>query len=493
MTTVLRNIDTLRTQRITSVEDSHKSSLGQYLTPAGIAEFMASLLEKYGSKDETITMLDPGAGLGVLFSSFLEKKCAASFQGSVDIDAYEIDGTILPQLETVVKGFSALPNVHMQIIQKDFIKTTTYEICVGSNKTYSHIIMNPPYKKINSTSDYRHCLRDIGVETVNLYSAFLAVSICLLTPGGVVVAIIPRSFCNGLYFLPFRKFLLSHTELMHIHTFHSRKDAFKEESVLQENVIIVLRKGSKQASTVWISSSGGKHFEDFSEKSVQFRDVVKPDDEQYYIAIPTSVNNGKNGYTFFTLYKELGIEISTGPIVDFRMKEKLIANISDDSIPLLYPVHFKDGSFKWPVQSKKPNSIILTGLEKEKIAFQKGTYVLVKRFSSKEEKRRIQASFITEDDIDTAYFAVENHLNIIHTTKNGLDKNIAGGLFVFLNTQYFDDAFREFSGHTQVNATDLRNMKYPTREQLMKMGIKLFGNPQADNELIFKEVMNEYV
>lgn len=36
-----------------------------------------------------------------------------------------------------------------------------------------------------------------------------------------------------------------------------------------------------------------------------------------------------------------------------------------------------------------------------------------------------------------------------------------------------DEYFRQFSGHTQVNATDLRNLKYPSLSQLMAMGEKI--------------------
>jgi len=40
----------------------------------------------------------------------------------------------------------------------------------------------------------------------------------------------------------------------------------------------------------------------------------------------------------------------------------------------------------------------------------------------------------------------------------------------FLNTEAVDEAFRRFNGHTQVNATDLRNMKYPSRATLLAIG-----------------------
>ena len=313
MITGLKDIDMLRAKRIATVADSHKTTFGQYLTPAGIAEFMASLLERYETKENVISLLDPGAGLGILFSSFLEKKLAEQYQGSINIDAYEIDTTILPQLNEVIERFRNRSKIHTTIIQKDFIQTATYELCAGTHKTYSHIIMNPPYKKIASTSDYRSCLRDIGVETVNLYSAFVAVAVRLLALQGVVVAIIPRSFCNGLYFLPFRKFLLSKTELqVHIHTFKSRKDAFKDEDVLQENVIIVLRKGIQQQPHVCISSSGGKDFSDYAEHPVSFEDVVKPGDEQFYFSIPANGTNGNRSYNFSTTKTTLALKYRPG-------------------------------------------------------------------------------------------------------------------------------------------------------------------------------------
>jgi adenine-specific DNA-methyltransferase len=43
-------------------------------------------------------------------------------------------------------------------------------------------------------------------------------------------------------------------------------------------------------------------------------------------------------------------------------------------------------------------------------------------------------------------------------------------LAAFLNTTAVDDNFRRFNGHTQVNATDLRMMKYPSRPALIALG-----------------------
>jgi len=69
-----------------------------------------------------------------------------------------------------------------------------------------------------------------------------------------------------------------------------------------------------------------------------------------------------------------------------------------------------------------------------------------------------------------------------------LDKNTALGLFVFLNTQYVDTQFRRFSGHTQVNATDLKQLKYPTQIQFIQMAL-LFDQNKYNFDEIFEMVV----
>jgi adenine-specific DNA-methyltransferase len=65
----------------------------------------------------------------------------------------------------------------------------------------------------------------------------------------------------------------------------------------------------------------------------------------------------------------------------------------------------------------------------------------------------------------------ENHLNVFHSGKQGIPEDLARGLAVFLNSTALDEQFRRFSGHTQVNATDLRLLKYPSRETLTRLGV----------------------
>ena len=66
---------------------------------------------------------------------------------------------------------------------------------------------------------------------------------------------------------------------------------------------------------------------------------------------------------------------------------------------------------------------------------------------------------------------LENHLNVFHCRRKGIPESLARGLSVFLNSTQVDEQFRRFSGHTQVNATDLRLLKYPNREALTSLGV----------------------
>jgi len=337
---------------------------------------------------------------------------------------------------------------------------------------YSHAILNPPYKKINSNSAHRLALRRVGIETVNLYSAFVALAVAQAMRGGQIVAIIPRSFCNGPYYRPFRDFILERGAIRHMHLFESRSKAFKDDEVLQENIIIRLERSGQQGP-VKVSTSTDDTFADLVTHEYPFDQIVFPDDPERFIHVPTSPE--KNAIELSPAIRctmaELGIKVSTGPVVDFRLKEHLRDMPGEGTVPLLYPGHFSSDGTTWPIEGmKKPNAIELNA-DTQKWLYPSGFYCVVRRFSSKEEKRRIVANVVEPSAFgNVAMLGFENHLNLFHENKGGLPEALAHGLAVFLNTTAVDENFRRFNGHTQVNATDLRLMKYPRREALIELG-----------------------
>jgi len=167
---------------------------------------------------------------------------------------------------------------------------------------------------------------------------------------------------------------------------------------------------------------------------------------------------------------KLGLEISTGRVVDFRAQNYLRPFPEDKTAPLVYPCHFEDGFIHWPVESgKKPNAI-LSSPDTRDLLITSGYYVLTKRFTAKEERRRVVAAVYDPHLITAPLVGIENHLNYFHARGKGLSPSLAKGLALYLNSTLFDQYFRLFSGHTQVNATDLRKVRYPSLEQLLRCG-----------------------
>ena len=467
-----------------------KQELGQYFTPGHIADFMASLFPEEQGKE--VKILDPGAGIGILSCALAERISNEKWDvGDVGVDAYEIDGCLVEQLRSNIEEALAPIEGKTNVILGDFLSSIVSDMQQGRLPRYTHVIMNPPYKKIRAESKERGAARALGLETVNLYTAFMGAAILSTGNGGRIVAIVPRSFCNGTYYKPFRQFMLERCAVERIHLFGSRDTAFKDESVLQENVIVMLRKGGTQGNVV-VSHSADGSLKNIKMRTFLWNTIVARDDAEQYINIPSCDENVTTNSLdmFYGTIRDIGLQVSTGTVVDFRIRDALRKTPETDTVPLLYPVHFKNKRVCWPIESKKPNALKM-GKETEKMVLPRGYYVVVKRFSAKEEKQRIVASLVTPSDFTSSSIAFENHLNVFLQDKHGLDKDIAHGLVVWLNTTWLDEKFRLFSGHTQVNATDLRNLPYPSIDMLKSMGQRLESEKGEWSQQVFNKIAKE--
>ncbi len=474
-------LDQVRLEANRQLNPERKAKLGQFMTPESVAKFMAGL---FSQRTGAIRLLDAGAGVGSLTAAFLNRWGADDVCATV----YEIDRTLASYLRETLRAYGN-ERFEATVIDRDFIQEAVYKITMGRKGAgFTHAILNPPYKKINSDSEHRALLRAVRLETVNLYTAFVGLAIELMAIGGEIVAIIPRSFCNGLYYMPFREWMLARTSVEHIHLFHSRTSAFNDDEVLQENVIIKLVRGKKQGE-VTITTASDAGFLDLQAHDYPFAEIVHEGDEQKFIHVPVAPSHG--GLDGVPLaersLEEISLEVSTGPVVDFRLKQYLRENPEEGTVPLLYSTHFVNGKLEWPRQSKKPNAV-MDNPETRKWLYPKGFYTIVRRFTSKEERRRIVAHVVDPSAFRAHRLAFENHLNVFHSGKRGVDGNVAHGLAVFLNSTAVDDYFRRFSGHTQVNATDLRLLRYPGRRDLEKLGRWAQVQGNLTQELIDQQV-----
>lgn len=468
-------IDMRRELVSNATTSKHKSELGQYLTPGAIAEFMANMFAPMENQD--IRLLDAGAGIGGLTAAFVLRAAGEKVK-SIDCEIWELDTLLEHDLRITLKECqlkieSSGGKFNNNVIHEDFI-TSFYDLFSENKRSnQTHAILNPPYKKIHSSSRHRHALRALGIETTNLYSAFVALALMALDHGGQLVAITPRSFCNGTYFRPFREYIFRTASLDKIHIFESRTDAFKGDDVLQENVIFHLTKGKPQGE-VKITSSIDSTFSNIKESTVPFTEVVSPSDREMIMHLELGATSEKYRHATPFIYnlEELGLSVSTGPVVDFRMREHLCDELQQGIAPLIYSHNFENGNILFPKPGKKKPSSILVNEHTEKWLMPNGNYLLVRRLSSKEEKRRIIPAVFQASKFNFTKIGFENHLNIFHFQKKGLELDVVKGLALYLGSTFADNWLRRFSGHTQVNAGDLRALRYPSLDTLKSWGVK---------------------
>lgn len=478
---LFRQVEGARQAVFPEQSEEERRRLGQYGTPAALARFMAAM---FADLPPEVRLLDAGAGVGSLAVAFVVEACARPEPPRrISITAVEVEAAFLPSLRANLESCrdhaaSQGVDLDFQVVHADFIEMVARaesDLFTARSSPFTSAIQNPPYHKLRSDSRHAALLGALGIQAPNLYAAFVALTARVLAPGGELVAITPRSFCNGPYFRGFRQDLLARTVIRRLHTFESRTEAFSGDAILQENVIIDVLAGRPVPATIEVSSSSGEPGSDMSCHEVAYEKTVGPLPDRVLHIIPDGIalDVMTVASSFPSSLAGLGLGVSTGRVVDFRVREHLRVTPGAGDAPLIYPLHLRAGSVQWPAPGgRKPNAIAVTE-ETSALLVPAGCYVLLKRFSAKEQPRRIEAFLCDADRLGARPVAFENHVNYIHREHRGLARDLARGLLLYLNSTLVDLYFRSFSGHTQVNAADLRSLPFPDESFLVRLGARL--------------------
>ena len=194
-------------------------------------------------------VLDPGSGAGILSAAVCEAACGGETVKSLHVDAYETE-PLLAGLTHLVLAYSRdwlVPRgvtLSFDVRHGDFVlehaatleaaaKANGHEGNDGSRIEYGLVISNPPYFKIGKDDPRAVAWATVVHGQPNIYALFMAISAELLTESGKLVYIVPRSFASGPYFRRFREVFFRRVAPAAIHLFESRKDVFKNQTVLQ--------------------------------------------------------------------------------------------------------------------------------------------------------------------------------------------------------------------------------------------------------------------
>lgn len=459
---------------------SERKKKGQFFTSIEIARFMAKMFD-LTRIPEKVNILDPGTGTGILSAAVLERLEKETKIKAIHLTCYETDTKVLPVLKQNMEYIAAVlhKNFSYEIRKEDYILSQQNDFNKISfanpdSKKYDLIIGNPPYLRIRKANATAQAMPSVVHGSPNLYFLFTTMSLFNLREDAEMVYIIPRSWTSGAYFSAFRRYLLDNGKINHIHLFVSRDKVFPEEQVLQETMIIKIRKTSKAPDCILITSSqGNADFNHITYLDVPYNSVIKG--TMLYVYLPVckgdmqvldAINTYKN-----TLPEE-GLRMRTGIVVDFRQKEDLKKEPGEYDLPLFYSQHIKGGRVNHNPSGKEFDWIT----SKKKNLIQKNqNYVFCKRFTAKEERRRLQCGIYNPNDFKQYKFiATQNKINYIDRI-DGLEMSLdtTYGVFALFNSTLFDMYYRILNGSTQVNSTEINSIPVPPIKLINKMGNRL--------------------
>ena len=484
-----------------------RKAKGQFFTPPGVARFMAGLFRAFPRE---VRVLDPGAGTGCLTAAVCERVLELRSQRHLEAHLFETDSGLQQSLDETMTlcreklkrfGHSLSYHIHHQ----DFVLASGVDF--GQQRTlfpagpslgaFDAVITNPPYFKINKDCDYAQLLADVVHGQPNIYAFFLAAAAHCLKPGGQLVAITPRSFCNGLYFRGFRRWFFSRMCLEHIHLFESRTETFREANILQESVISVSTRLEDAARAVRVSTSHGRDCLDPGNgQTLPANLVLDQSCGDVVVRIPETTQDAEILECVDAWpgrFEEAGLRISTGPVVMFRATTFLVPEANTKgTVPLLSAHNVKPFRTVWPVDKKKWPLAFQDCAASQKHLVPTRNYVLMKRFSAKEEPRRLTAACLLASKQMHARLALENHINYVYHADRELTNEEVFGIAALFNSTLLDRYFRTISGNTQVNATEIRTMKFPNLDLVRRIGCSVASlsslTPSAVETIVLEEL-----
>ena len=437
------------------------------MTPPDIADVMAR--KSCNCIDQSvIRVLEPAAGAGVLAAAVVEALLdRLDPPARIELTMWELDGrlmSVLRRLGERLRRAAKIKNVGFSVSVKhgDFLLS---DIAICRNELYDIIIANPPYFKLNKKAPQALAHAYAVYGQPNIYGLFMAASAQLLAPGGRWCFITPRSWTNGLYFAAVRRHLLACLRVDAMHLFESRDAHFADDDILQEAMITWATAQGSPLPEITVSTSQGIHdLADAQLKRLPASKIVGADKERV-IALPVA-DHDEHPPCSETL-ESLGLKVSTGPVVAFRATKHIRTAKGTNTVPLLWMQHVSRCGVSWPIDKKREH-ITACG-ESAGMLVPNVPMVLLRRFSPKEDVRRVTATAYT-GGLPGTHIGLENHLNYIYRPGGALDKAEARGIAAYLNSLRVEVFFRSVAGSTQVNATELRQLPMPTLVQLREIG-----------------------
>lgn len=460
---IFKCIAEISKQASKSLSTTDKKKYAAYFSPAALSNHMIEIADFQGGK-----LGDKGAGGGILSASAAARHIISNCNKPTFISANEI----IPQIRDFLKqSYNAVSNKAHALnkafdveINGDFIDLADTALARKSGD-YDNIIINPPYFKISPKSELNASIKQhLGFTVPNIYSGFMLISLHLLKPKGSLTALVPRSFFNGLYHKSFRHYIRKHYSIDTITRYRSRSNAFKYENVIQENVIV---KFTKRAQVPKIKIFTCLDPDSAPEHEMNLPSELLLNNDNDIFALPADLDE-LNAYTKtkrlpFKL-KDFGLTLSTGKVVEYRHKQSLNNSNAGAMFIEAKCLDTNHETYRKKYSKRSHGNALAVNEQTASILIDAQNLILLKRISSNSDKQRINCTVLRKIDCTSSKLAISNHIQYISGEALN-DTDFALEFAKYLSSNDVEKCIRAISGTTQVNASDIDLIRFPSFNQ----------------------------
>lgn len=467
---------------------SNNIRLGRLFTKKDTARLMAEMISIDKMKT-AYTVLDPGAGTGILAAAAIERIClSAPSCSQIFLTCYESNPDFIPMLEDnlerIRKRCRHDYNVRLfvTIYPENYLteakKHYTVDFFEVIPDKYDVVICNPPTELCDKDSAEAEAVGGIGQVKLSLAFLFLKMAINHVEDGGQLVMLMPTTYASAAALAPIRKEVHEHFAVTGLHLFIGKSKNEKRATPLKKNFIISYSATEAPKELVITTSyDNGKSTSPL--RPISYGLIVGKDGAA--LTLPKSEEDSRI-IQYISNFPEtlsgLGLRMSTGLIVDSKCEGLLFSEPVNGTVPLLRPATMKNGIISFPQPIKKQYLAPVN----PSLAQKNKNMIIIKRVPAKTEARFINPAIYLASQLPAyKYITTHNKINFIDTKskQEEMSVRLVYGLYALLNSTIYDRYISIVSKSKQINSKEMRDLPLPARNIIENIGMRLISLRQT--------------
>ncbi len=459
--------------------------IGRFFTKRSTAALLAGML--HITPKEKITLLDAGAGTGILAAAALERICLAGGVSEIELTCYENDALMLPMLKNNLARLRKKcrhdygVRLSFRIEETNFVLAAQPllrgDLLSSAIDRYDYVIMNPTSVLMAKDSPEVLALGELAQGATDLAFIFLALGAASLSDGGEMAALVPTAYANGVYIEKIRRFIGERTFLTAMHLFASKAKSEARGEETRTHMLLSFKKGERPEDATVLVTSSAKEEDDAPvcqlppfpyDRIVNSQSgtllLLKSAEEAEIVerveSLPETISS-------------LGLKMRTGLTLESRYPDALRASAVDGAIPLIHPRNIVAGLTRLPTE-KYIIPVIPSLAQKNK------NMLFIKRVPAKSDPRHLLCSVYLAPQLPRfPYISTHNKINYIdYADGREMDSAFLHGLYAVLSSDLYERYCTILSKSAQINAGEYGNLPLPDAKTLRDIGSKIMMSRQ---------------